>query len=354
VEIKTFQQIYTDMINHSIARQDRLTDFNDGSVLCSQFEAFAREIAMAYVACRVGYRSHLRSLPMSVFGFDMLGGERAGARVVFSRSKPFSHETMIPAGTLVSGGGMIFATSAAVTIPSGATASPPVPAIAERVGEEGNVGAGEIGAIVSILPEDVTGVSNQEPAAGGKSAEDWAAYMDRFGDYILGLQRTNASGFLSGLRGSGLTRSIGMVEHFPPLEGIWNMTLYLEDGSGAMKDEDMERARLLMEGYRSPGVLIRYLPPDMVGVSIKAVVSADRDAASAVDSAFIATQAAQALRDFVNARRIGEPVLRSDLIVELRRLPILSNAAVIEPAADVAIEPHQIARCASVEVETAE
>jgi len=69
LEIKTFDQIYNDMKNYIIANQDKLTDFNDGGVLVSQVEATARQMAMLYVDCRVGFSSFLRPLPYSVFGF---------------------------------------------------------------------------------------------------------------------------------------------------------------------------------------------------------------------------------------------------------------------------------------------
>ena len=39
METKTYEDIYRDMQNYIITHQDRLTDFNDGSVLASQVEA---------------------------------------------------------------------------------------------------------------------------------------------------------------------------------------------------------------------------------------------------------------------------------------------------------------------------
>ena len=208
MEVKSFNRIYGDMVNYIIANQDRLTDFNDGSVLASQIEATAREIAMLYVACRVGFSTHLRSLPYSVFGFRMKEGVRASTRVVLSRSRPFAHETPIPAGTVVAAGSLSFATTEAAVVPAGGTDSPGIPAVAASVGDGFNVDTGAISTLISTLPNDIVSVSNPEPATGGENAEDWAAYMDRFADHILGLQRTNASGFLSGLLDRGIIRSM--------------------------------------------------------------------------------------------------------------------------------------------------
>jgi len=360
VEVKPYGRIYADMLNHIIANQDRITDFNDGSVISSQVEATAREIAMAYVACRVGFSTHLRSLPYSIFGFGMKDGLRASAKVVFSRSRPQPHETQIPAGTLVAAGSLQFATTEAGAVPSGETDSAPIPAAAQAAGDGHNVAAGAISRIVSTLPADIVTASNPEPAAGGESAEDWASYMHRFADYILGLQRTNAAGFLTGLQGGGLIRSMGIRVHFPPLDGIWNATLYLEDGSGGMAPEALAEARRIIDGdflggaggYRAPGVNLRYLTPEIVPVAAKVEVSASRDMVEQLDTASLEGEAAAAVRAHVNGLRIGEPVLVSDLIVALRRLPFLSNARVIWPETDVWInKDDQIARHESCGVE---
>jgi len=352
VDVKSFGRIYGDMVNYIIAHQDRLTDFNDGSVLASQIEATAREIAMLYVACRVGFSTHLRSLPYSVFGFERMEGTRASTRVVLSRSRPLSHETPIPAGTIVSAGNLSFATSVAASVSSGETDSPPIPAVAAAVGDGFNVGAGTISTVVSTLPADIIMVSNPVPATGGENAEDWAAYMDRFADFVLGLQRTNASGFLSGLIGGGIIRSMSAVEHFPPAGGIWNMTLYLEDGSGSMTPEALGEAKRTIDGnflegiggYRAPGVNIRYLTPDIVPVTVHATVTANEDIVRDMDISVVAGEVTEAVRKFVNALKIGQSVLVSDLIVVLRGLPILANAHVLLPASDIAIGRSGIAR----------
>jgi hypothetical protein len=44
------------------------------------------------------------------------------------------------------------------------------------------------------------------------------------------LQRANGYGFVSALTETHLVRSVHIDEHFPPLDTIWDMTVYLEDG----------------------------------------------------------------------------------------------------------------------------
>jgi len=130
------------------------------------------------------------------------------------------------------------------------------------------------------------------------------------------------------------------------------MTLYLEDGSGGMTPEALAEARRTIDGdfpggiggYRAPGVNIRYLTPDIVPVTVHATVTANGDVVNEMDLLAVPEEAAGAVRKFVNGLKTGEPVLVSDLIVVLRRLPILANARVSLPAADVVIRRNQIAR----------
>jgi hypothetical protein len=352
MEVKSFDQIYSDMRNYIIAHQDKLTDFNDGGVLASQIEAVAREMEMFYVRGRVGFSSFLRSLPYSVFGFRMKEGVKASTQVVLSRSKPFSYDTPLPAGTIVAAGNLNFLTSEAGAVLSGKTDSDPIPAIAQNVGEKYNISAGTIKTIVSTLPADIVKVNNPTPATGGENAEDWAAYMDRFAEYILGLQRTNNSGILSGLNGDHLIRSMTTDEHFPPLDGIYNMTLYLEDGSGGMTQEALAEARRIIDGdiaagvggYRAPGLKIRYLTPGTIPVTTHITVTTDRDIANEVDQSVVANEVIDATRKFINGLKIGESFLISNLIVALKRLSSLSNVRILYPVNDIMIQSNQIAR----------
>jgi uncharacterized phage protein gp47/JayE len=361
MEIKTFDQIYSDMRNYIIAHQDKLTDFNDGGVLMSQIEATAREMALLYINCRVGFSSYLRSLPYSIFNFSMKEGEKASTEVVLSRSKPFSYETPIPAGTIVAAGTVNFLTTQAASVRSGEKDSLPVSAIAQNVGDRSNVAAGAIKTIVSTLPADIVKVSNPGPATGGENAEDWAAYAARFADFILGLQRTNNTGILTGL--TNLVRSMGIVEHFPPINGIWNMTLYLEDGSGSMTPEALAESKRIIDGniaaavggYRAPGINIQYLMPEIVPVTTNIIVTTERDIASEVDQSVIVNEVKEAVQKFINGKKIGESILISDLIVVLKRLSSLSNVHIPYPEHDIMIIGNQIVRyedCIVTVVET--
>jgi uncharacterized phage protein gp47/JayE len=358
MEIKTYNEIYDSMRNYIIAHQDKLTDFNDGSVIASQIEAVARELALLYIRCRVGFSSYLRALPYSVFNFTQKAGVKAAVKITFSRAKAYASETTIPVGTVVAAGNLRFLTTEAGAVAAGETESGAVEAGAEDIGEKYNVGAGTIKTIISTLPADIVAVNNAAAAKGGSDAEQWSAYIDRFADYILGLSRTNGAGFRAALLASETVRSLSIVEHFPPADGIWNMDVYLEDGSGGMTSEAIAAMKAVIDGtgantdggYRAPGINVRYLTPERAAVSVEVTATAERDVANNMDESAIAEAVRAAVEKFTNALEIGRDFVISDLIVALKQIVYLYDVKITAPAANIIISPSQIARYESCAV----
>jgi uncharacterized phage protein gp47/JayE len=351
MQTKSFDEITKAMRNYIISHQDKLTDFNDGAVLESQIEATARELALIYVRCRVGFSSYLRALPYSVFNFQKKEGLKASVNLVFSRAKSYSYETPIPIGSVIAAGGLKFLTTEAGSAPSGMKDSGVITAIAEAVGEKYNVGPQSIKTLVTSLPSDIVSVNNAEAATGGLDSEDWGAYISRFADFILGLSRTNGYGFLSGLTETHLVRSLQIDEHFPPVDNIWNMTVYLEDGSGGMTDEAIARVKAKIDGnrtkanggYRAPGIHIRYLPPEKIQTNLNIIVTTTQDVINDFGESVVVYEVTEAVKKFVNALLIGQSVLISDLIVVLRRFSYIVDVK-IPGQENISINTHQIAR----------
>jgi uncharacterized phage protein gp47/JayE len=358
MEIKTYDEIYSDMLNYIISHQDKLTDFNDGGVISSQTEAGARELAELYIRTRVGFSTYLRALPSSVFGFEMKLGTRASAVVKFKRGKPFSYDSPIPENTIVAAGSLIFTTVSPGVVLSGEKFSNEISVTAEEVGERYNVGAGAINRLITTLSADIVGVSNDQPATGGVSMESWQDFVARFADYIVGLQRTNNAGFRSGLTKGYAVRSYERVEHFPPLDDIWNITVYLEDGSGDMPASGFELAKAIIDGdgtatnggYRAPGIQVRYLPPEKIPIIPKIKVVTTEDVTNEIDESEVKDEVDRRTKEYINGLKIGEKFVRSDLTVALKRIIYLSDVEILLPLANVEIAKNQIARYAGCEI----
>jgi len=352
MEIKTFDEIYSDMRNYVISHQDKLTDFNDGSVLASQLEACGRELAELYIRTRVGFSTYLRSIPSSVFGFEGKAGTKASAVVKFRRGRPFSYDSPIPENAMVAAGSLIYTAVSPGVVLSGETLSNEVSVIAEDVGEKYNVGAGAINRLITTLSADIVGVGNDQPATGGVSTESWQDFVARFGDYIVGLQRTNNAGFRSGLTRGYAVRSYERIEHFPPLDNLWNMTVYLEDGSGDMPQNGFDLAKEIIDGdgtptnggFRAPGINVRYLPPEKVFVTPKIKVVTTEDVTNEIDESEVVAEVQRQTKEFINGLKIGQQFILSDLVVVLKRIIYLKDVKILLPLENVEIARNQIAR----------
>jgi uncharacterized phage protein gp47/JayE len=352
MEIKSFGEIYSDVRDYIIAHQDKITDFNDGSVLSSEIEAFSREIAELYIRCRVGYSSFLRGLPYSIFGFEQKPGQQASTTVVFYRSKPKSYETTIPEGTIVSASGLRFTTTDSGKISPENIESNEISVIAEKVGEEYNIEAGAINSIVSTLTSDIVSATNPNPATGGAAEESWKDYIARFADYIIGLQRTNEAGFRTGLTGAYVVRSLSIVEHFPPLDDLWNMTVYLDDGSGGISDLGKELVKKTIDGdgtpgnggYRAPGINIRYLSPEKEFIDLIIDATTVQDVTNEIDESVVISDVQKKTKEFIDGLKIGESLILSDLIVVLRRITYLDDVRIKAPEENIIISADKIAR----------
>jgi uncharacterized phage protein gp47/JayE len=358
MEIKTFQQIYESIRNYMVSHQDKITDFNDGSVNASFNEAVAREISDLYVRARVGFYSYLRGLPYSIFRFEQKLGQKASTVLVFSRSRPMPYDSSIPEGTTVSANGLKFLTSSANSILSGQTDSAEIPALALEVGDKYNIPLGAVNKIESSLMADIVAVTNATPATGGVNKEAWGDYVSRFNEYILGLQRTNGYGFISGITGAYVIRSMKIVEHFPPLDNIWNVTVYLEDGSGTISQNGIDWVKAKIDGkgtkddggFRAPGINIRYLPPEQFPVMITVTATTIHDVANEIDVSMVESDVTDSIKTFIDNLKIAEELIISDLTVVLRRIEYLDDVKITLPVENIKPVNNQILRFAGCNV----
>ena len=107
-KIRRYDEIMEAAKANMIAKQDKLTDFNEGSVIHTFLDTIARLLERAYVAIRQGYNEMLGILPYSIFEFSKKQGLYASGTVIFSREKPLKAASVISKGTVITGGGLTY------------------------------------------------------------------------------------------------------------------------------------------------------------------------------------------------------------------------------------------------------
>ena len=356
-KIRRYDEIMASATANMIAKQNKITDFNEGSIIHTILDTVSRIAERMYVAIRQGYNELLLLIPYSLFGFERKSGLHASGKVIFKRSEARSAKTIIQKGTKVSGDGHSFTTTEAVTIPAGATESAEVDVFADNAGSLYNVAAGAINTIDSIVPADVVEVTNPYALSGGTDKETDAEYKERFRIYINGLSGTNSYAIKNAALNINAVRSVSTQNHKPPYKNIYNMSIYVDDGSGGAAEETIEAVRLAIEGddtkehpgHLAPGINIRVLAPTAIPVNIEiaaSIYSTDTD------------EAREGIRSvvsgYVNSLTIGKPVMLSEIITKVMTLNYVKDVSISAPQSNVVPAINQIARTGTIKINVVE
>ena len=350
MDTKTYNELLEEMKMSAIAGGSGLTDFNEGSNIMNIFESVARPLEQAYIDTRNGYVNNLRAIPYSVFDFQQKKGQKASVSVIFTRNAALSSVSSIPVGTRVSNGSLTFITTENGSIASGETDSGSIEAIAEDVGLEYNVAAGTVNVIESNLTAEIVSVTNPYKAIGGTDAETQTQMLRRFKYYINGLQGSNRYGIMAGVLGIEGVRSVGIDEHFPPKNDIYNLTVYVDDGTGNLTETLKAKCKELVDGtdtesnpgLRAAGVNVDFQPASNVSVSVVLTATIYR-----AEEARVRSDITTKLQEYINGLGIHESVILSSIIVLLKQISGVTDVSGLTLNGDtenIPIGVNQIAR----------
>jgi uncharacterized phage protein gp47/JayE len=284
VEIRRYDDIMEQAIANMLALQDQISDFNKGSNIHTILDSVSRIAERAYVAIRQGYNENLQIVPYSLFKFKRKLGKKANGTVIFSRAVLLSARTIIPSGTRVSFGEKVFSTTEVGYLESEQTKSNPIKIIATKEGTSFNLPSDIIDTIETSLSSDVVSVTNNIAITGGTDVESDSEFEDRFKVFFNGLSGTNEYAIKSAVLELDEVRSVSIKNHKPPLNNIYNMSIYVDDGSGTASEEIIAAAKLAVEGdgttlhqgHLAPGVNVRVLPSQALPIDFSIIVEVYR------------------------------------------------------------------------------
>jgi uncharacterized phage protein gp47/JayE len=354
-EIRRYDDIMQQAIGAMIANQEKITDFNPGSIIHTFLDATARIAERIYVAIRQGYNDNLRLVPYSLFKFRRKDGTAAGGTVEFQREKPILTRTVINSGTRVSGDGKTYITTAIGYIEPGALYSNAIPIVSDGAGTQFNIPSYAIKAIDSVLPADVVSVVNHDAMTGGTNQETENEFDERFKIHINGLSGTNDYAIMDAALSLDMVRSVSVKNHKPPLRNIYNMSIYVDDGSGSVTAETMAAVKLAIEGdgtaankgHLAPGVNIQVIPPHAVPVHYTAILFVYRADLETSD-----VEVRGVLADYTNGLTIGKSVIISEAIARVMKLSYVQDVNM--PMENIDLQGDQIARYEGADIEIRE
>lgn len=356
MNVQSYESLLSEMIKYMQANQDKLTDFNEGSIVRTMFEAIARNLESFYIDGRNGYQNNLKAIPYAVFGFTKKSGSKATANVIFSRAEPLNEESSIPIGTQISADGLVFYTTISGKINSGEINSDPISVEAAEIGTEYNVNGGTITTIDSALSSDIISVNNPLRASSGTDDEKDSEMLARFKTYINGLQGTNTYGLKSSILSIPDVRSCSIHENFPAKDFIYNFDVFIDDGTGSITEELKQKVIDVIEGEdtssnpgcRAAGIncQVSAASPVSVNISLTCKVYRTEEATAMYDIK-------NAIQEEINSLGINEDVILTSIIMRLRRISYIKDVSniVLSGAAssgNVEIGDSQIARCGNI------
>jgi uncharacterized phage protein gp47/JayE len=350
--LKLFNSILEDMMNWVIAKQSKVTDFNEGSVMRSLLESVALETEQLYIRTRVGFEDALKYIPFYAFDFTKKSGQKASGTVVFSRTGT-SGEVAIPIGTLVAtADGTQFATTSTGTIADGNTDSNNVSILAEKEGEESNVAADTITVIVTPV-NGVETVNNASATSGGLDKETDAEFLKRFREFIEGLGQSNESGLITGSKLVTGVRSASIIEHFPP-SSSYNVSVYIDDGAGNAPQALIDSVESKLKGdgtagnpgYKAAGINIQVLAPTKVTQDVTVTINDD----GMLSESTMEYNIELAITNYINNLLLGEDIIRNRLIEVMMDVDGVEDLTLTTPASNVTINPDQIARAGTISI----
>jgi len=356
-EIRRYDDIMQQATANMIARTDKITDYNPGSIAHTICDTIARIAERIYVAIRQGYNDNLRLIPYFFFGFTRNQGEYANGTVIFKRGNPLPTRTPIPISTKTSGMGKIFLTTETGFIEPGAVLSNEIKIKAVERGKSYNLSALAIDTIETLVSSDIAEVTNPYPITGGLDTESDAELDERFKIHVNGLSGTNDYAIIDAARNVNGIRSVSAKNHKPPLRNIYNMSIYVDDGTGSATPETLEAVKLAIEGdgtelhqgHLAPGVEVRVLPPQTVPVNFSAIVDVYR-----ADLAEADAEIKRIIAEYVNSLTIGKAVIKSQILARITKLAYVKDVKIIAPVDNIEIGADQIARFNSAEIELRE
>lgn len=344
-QIKNFISIAASMINHVRGVQDRVTDFNVGSVARTMIEAPAIELDEAYQRLLDGIREAIPVATYNSFSFTRLPPDAATGVITVTVSLSASARS-VPAGTVFStpGSRTTYVTLADDVIAAGATTKDFLVS-AVVAGVIGNIPAGQTFTAYPTI-SGMSAATNAIPFTTGSDEETDEQRKQRFRDYVSTLARCTVAALVYGAKttvrfdanGAEVERvaTANVVEPYE-VDSVANdpgyINVYIHNGAGSTSTDLVNLCTNVLKGYTDPatgqkvpgykaaGVAITVAAASEVSVNVTAVVTPE----PGYDGDDLADAAAEAVTDYLWSIPIGGSYLEAEAIYRIKQIEGVLN-----------------------------
>ena len=355
-QIKDFVSIVAGMINRAKATQNKVTDFNIGSVARTMLEAPGVEIDELYQQMWNGLKESIPVAIYNSFEFAALPAVPATGMVRVTIT-PAATDTLVAGGvrfTTNDGSSTAFAAILDTVIPAGSTYAD-LKIVAVTPGISGNI---SIGTTFSLTPL-VTGFVSAIAISGfvdGSNIETLDERKVRFIDYVSTLNRGTVSAIRYGAKQAKIVNANGLVTEAvrnvvilepwltDPARPVALVECYIFNGvDGASSNLLAETLKQIngyvdangvrVSGWKAAGVKVDVIAATLVAVAVTATVVIGTTYAHAP----VIQAIKDAISDYISKLDIGDDVLVAELVSAAMNIPGVENFHITIPSADVAI-----------------
>lgn len=359
-QIKNFVSIVAAMVNHMRGTQDKITDFNVGSVARTLVEAPAVEIDELYQQMFHGLKEAIPVSVFSSFGFNLLPAEGGSGVVRFTADGPVATQVLVPAGTTVrvSGGDFLYATQVDGLIDVGSSYVD-LMVYCQSTGATTNCLAGAINELASNV-SGIISVANLNDITNGRDEETDDQRKIRFQGYISTLPRGTLDAVSYGAKTAYLTDANGqIVEHVsaaqliePYLEDatipVGLIEVYIYNGVGGTSQALVNRAKKVIDGckledgtkipgWKAGGVIANVFAAQEVPVNVTGVLQVS----PTYQPATVIAEARENVRVYLQDLDIGQAAIRTEIIRIIKTVAGVYNFTMPTPASDVIVTNRQ-------------
>lgn len=350
-----YPEILSRLVAHVRASNDALTDFNVGSVTRSWLEATAVGLDELWMGATQAINEAIPQAVFSGFDFTKLPATYALGEVTFYVAVLQEEDVTIPAGTRVRllGGSAEYLTLASATLAAGDYEVTTL-ARAAQPGPDANAESGGLSVIVNGTAAMATALvdsTNRQPILNGRYEETDAEQRTRFVAYIASLARGTLGALEYGARLAMIEADgviVEQVRHVAIVETPGRVELYLHNGVGSTTQALVDRAQLLIDGYRDDAqdlIVPGYRPAGMAVVchaitDVPLTVTATVTLAAGYTLAEVHAQAQSALVSLLRYFS-GSPLTVPALINTLYGVPGIADLTLLAPIVGQTYLTHQ-------------
>lgn len=344
LKIRTFGEVFTDLVEWITARTSRLTDFNVGSALRTLTEAISIQFEEFYFAVKQNVLYAIDTAIYEAFGVKARGEQPASGYVTVVFEEPLSFEMHFPKGTTFSTSdvyGYIYFASTQDIYAEPGDAGIRIPVVCKTTGEAGNVPAGAVNKIATSN-RIIRRVYNENAFSYGSNAETATERKRRFQHYIRTLSKGTRDAIIYGtLEVEGVAgaccddRYIGFVK------------LYAHDANGDLPEDLKRRIVDNLQNYRSAGIEVQVLPIVKHPVDVDVMIMID----NAYDPAIYNGVLKDLIDRMLNEHTVAEPFYTANMIHAIKDAyeDIVVNI-LIQKGADVEVADNELIRAGNVTV----